>query len=365
MGVVSLLVLSLIIRFGLKVDRIVIVYTLLGLSVLVSAFLNSTSILKTFLFFRTLVFSFLIYYLVEIYLTKINHLKIIRWCLLIGIFQLPILLLQRAVYDRLPARLTALVSRTDFDFGTFNFKGDAAMSFFLTLLIIYLLFNYKHTRITRYRWTLILWFSLTVIISNAEIVKLILASVWGVYLLKNMNKRASIYTLGILLLIFAILIVTGVGTELWTDLTTSLANNTKFDLSSTDAFLSGDYARGTAIAYYLDQGLSWFGDGPSENYNPITRTRFLGNTGHIFTFYSEIGFVGWLLSVLIFFLLAFPIRNWRVRIGYVNIFTFIAIQILGFTSQIMNDISVVLIYAIILKSYQLTFTIDGDQSGFA
>jgi hypothetical protein len=351
MGLVSALVIPLLLIYGIKVSRVSAAYVLLAGVVFLSGLYNHSSLREIILFMRILGFSYLMYMLVETYVHPNNISRIIQLCVAIAVIQLPIVVLQQLLFDRLPARVKAAVHAVDFDFGTFNFKCDATMAFFLTMIVIFLLFDRKRNYIIRRRWMVLFWLTLTVLITNAELVKLILASVWGVYLVRHLGFKTIIYSIGILLFIVGTLAFLGILDEIWSDFTYGLYGNTRFDSSREEAFLSGDYGRGSAVAYYLSEGILWLGDGPSKYYQVFSQTMLRGNTGHAFTFYSEVGLLGLLASVLVFFLIAFPGRGWRMRVCLVGILSFVSIQMLSFTTENMNDIGVVLIYCIIAKSY--------------
>jgi hypothetical protein len=351
MGLVSALVIPLFLIYGIKIERVSIAYVALTGVVLLSGLYNRSSSREIVLFMRILGFSYLMYRLVEVYIHPDNIARVIRLCVAIAMIQLPIVVLQQLAYDYIPARLKASVIPIDFDFGTFNFKCDASMAFFSTLIVIFLLFDHKRNYIIRRRWVVLFWLTLTVLIANAELVKLILALVWGVYLVRYLSPKVIIYSIAVLLLVVGTLTLFGIFDEIWSDFTHSLSGNTRLDSSSEEAFLSGNYGRGAAVAYYLSGDILWLGDGPSKYYDVFSKTRLRGNTGHIFTFYSEVGLLGWLASVLIFSLIAFPGREWRMRVCLVGLLSFVSIQLLSFTTQIMNDVSVVLIYCIMAKSY--------------
>ena len=91
--------------------------------------------MRNLLFTRVLVFSFLIYVLVRVAVSRDNAARVYRWCLSLAIVQLPIVLIQRLLYESMPTAIKVSVSRVDFGFGTFNLKGDAAMSFFVTMVV--------------------------------------------------------------------------------------------------------------------------------------------------------------------------------------------------------------------------------------
>ena len=157
MAMASFLVLPLFLIHKIRVDRVLISYALLALVVASSALLNHSSPTEMLLFLRTLVFSYLIYFLVNVYVTEKNITSIMRLCVWIGVIQFPIVFLQQQLYDRLPAWLLSGVSKTDFDFGTFNFKGDAPMAFFLILIVVFLLFNRQRRYIIKHRLFVVVW----------------------------------------------------------------------------------------------------------------------------------------------------------------------------------------------------------------
>ena len=70
-----------------------------------------------------------------------------------------------------------------------------------------------------------------------------------------------------------------------------------------------------------------------------------------FTYYSEVGIIGLLLSYAIFFLIAFPIRGESIRVRWVGALMFIMVLLLSFTTEILPNISIVLIYSIIAMTY--------------
>jgi len=353
MNLVSLLVIPLLLLYGIRIDRVTIAFLLLTLIVLVSAVINQVSIAQLLLFLRSIVFAFLIYSLVRLVVTRDNIEKIIKICVAVGMIQLPIVLLQFMAYDRLPSRFTTgmSISHLDFSFGTFHFKGDAAMTFFLTLLVIFLLFDHKRNYIIRHKWFVTLWLTFTVLISNAELMKLGIVIVWAVYAIRYFNLRTLLFGAIALALLAGILILSGTLDENIEDFSHSLSSNLSTSESKTESFLSGGYGRGAAIAYYLNSEFEWIGDGPSRYYDVVTKKYLRGNTGHIFAYYSEVGIIGLLLSYSIFFLVAFPIRGEHIRVRWVGALMFMMAFLLSFTTEILPNISIVLIYSIVAMTY--------------
>ena len=350
MGLVSFCVIPLLFLYGLRLNRVVLSYGILVVIITFSAIYNNSSLVQLFTFLRILIFSFLIYYLVEVYINQENIINILKLSIGIAIIQLPIVLFQQLFYTSLPARFTQNVAKIDFDFGTFN-ANDAPLSIFLTLLVIFILFDKKRNYFIRHKWPIALWLTLTVLIVNAELVKIIIVMVWGIYIIRYLNFKVLISTLILFVVIVASLATMGMFNEIWSDFRYSVSTNLSTDPLNQEAFLSGNYGRGAAVAYYLNNKIKWLGDGPSKYYNAFTKTRAIGNTGHIFTFYSEIGIFGWLMSMLIFFFIAIPGRKWILMVSWIGILSFFALFLLSFTTQIMNDISIFLIFCIINKSF--------------
>lgn len=352
MGLASAIIIPLVFLYGIKIDRVFIAYFALAILVSLSALSNTSSFIDLVIFSRILGFSFLIFYLVEIYVDQKTITNVIRLCIAIAIIQLPIIILQQLFYYELPVRLTQGISYIDFDFGTFN-ANDAPLSIFCVLLVIFLLFDKKRNYIIQHKLSIALWLTITVLIVNAEILKFVIVLVWMIYLLRYLSIRVTLSFIVLLSLTIAILSIAGVLDQIWGDFTMSFRSNTRTGQLQEEAFLSGAYSRGAAISYYLDQDINWFGDGPSKYFNVFSNTRMIGNTGHIFTFYSEVGLLSWLVSVFIFFLIAFPGRKFHIRLSMVGLLSFLSMMILSFTTQIMNDISIFFIYAIFAKTYMI------------
>jgi len=354
MGVMSLLVLPLILLYGVKPDKVMIAYALLTLVVMLSGVVNSSSLSDIVLFLRILIFSYLIYYLVERFVNQKNIERIIKLCVNIGVIQLPVVVFQLLTYDWLPQRVKENIRAVDYDFGTFNFKGDSSMSFFLILLVVFLLFDTKRNYIIKHRVWVITCLTATVLIANSEMSKAILIVVWLAYFATHLTRKTTIVLLLSAALLSGILVTAGIGSENGSKFQRVYANTIaglQGDPKAVTYYLEGRYSRGGAIYYFLNNELLWFGDGPSRYSDPFTLERFRGNVGHIFTFYSEVGLLGWVFSMVVFFLIVFRFKKGYLTINFYSILLFLCIFGLSFTDQIMNEISIVMIYCIMAKSY--------------
>ena len=338
----------------------------LSIAILFSAILNDSSIIQVISFVRIPIVAYLVYNLVKTYIdNEVRARRVFRLLYLIGFLQLPVLILQRLAYPVLPSRwkyspLQAEISLADFGMGTLN--GDTAMTFLLVLLTIILLFYQQSRELFRWRWCGALMFTLTIFVGNSEMQHLMILLVWTIYILTHLRLRillatgtTAVVALGMLFALYRFGVLTFVPFQ-----RTIIRLSTYLTIFNGqvegDAFLSGNHARAAAIYYYITTPIRWLGDGPGAYYNAITRERIVGNWGHIFTFYSEVGIVGWALSILIFALIAFPftIQSKRIRtsISWVQILTFIAINVLSIVKYPMNTMPVLFTYCVVLVGYQ-------------
>ena len=346
-ALVSLLVIPLVFIYGLKIDQVFLAYILLAVIVAVSGIYNRTSLIDIILFMRVLVFSYLIYYLVKVSLSPTTIESVIKASVWIAIIQLPIILLQWQLYDSIPLSWRGEAALIDFGSGTFNYKTDYAMSFFLVMVVIFLLFANKPHFLEKYKYPIALWLSLTVLIANSQIVKIALLIVWLIYILRNF-KIKTLITFGLGVLIVGVFIaIVYQGNLITEDITTFIDRLS--DTSDINTYLAGGYSRFSAIKFFATDGFTLLGNGPSAYSDPFARTLLRGNTGHFFVFFSEVGFLGLIASLLVMFTVAFPIIDGKISATWVSIFAFFSIVILAFTANVMNDIAVFLIYCIIIR----------------
>jgi hypothetical protein len=365
--VFALGLLLIVLRLRLKNPPLLISILLLGAVAAISGVINSSSPLQFISFARIPVTAYLVYYIVAGYFTNTERvIHVFRIMYLIALIQLPVLLAQRSLYPYLPASLKFSVlqgqlEQVDFAMGTFD--GDAPMTFFVISLLILLLF-YKHSdTFIKYKWPMAIWLTLTVLVANSQIQHLLLAGIWFIYLLSHLRpKTIFVVMLGAAILVAAIgyLDQSGVLTFSPVEHTRARASqvfSTTGRQERIDLFLSGYHARDGAIFYYLKEPVNWFGDGPARYYNTVTRERTLGSWGHLFTFYAEVGVIGWALSMLIFFIIAFPLSikpgELAIQVSWVQSLMFLSVGILSMARYPMNTIPMIFTYCIVLFGYSI------------
>jgi len=96
--------------------------------------------------------------------------------------------------------------------------------------------------------------------------------------------------------------------------------------------------------------LKILGDGPSAYTDLSTGRPIIGNYGHIFRFYSEVGLAGLLLSYWILLAIAMPIHRGRVRWSWVRFVSFLAIMISSFTTDVLVSTGSMMPYCVILSA---------------
>lgn len=343
---VSLLAILFILFFGLKINKVTFAFIGLTVVIILSGLYNQSTLQQVILFLRNVIFSFLIYNSVQVCVQPENIKQIIKWCVFIAVIQLPIVLFQKAIYPQLPASVHARIAAIDIGTGTFDINGDAAMAFFLVLIIIFLLFNQKRTYFIRNKWLILPWLTITILIAQAELLKLIVLSVWAIYFLLKYRSRKVFYALLVIVIVFGSLAAFGLFDDTFEALSRRVQGSLNTSQEATERFLAGDYSRGAAISYYLNRGILLLGDGPSKYYEVQTRQKLVGNYGHLLTFYSEVGLLGWLSSVIIFFLIAFPIKNNRIYFSMNAFINFIALMLITLTTFLMDNTAVIMAFCI-------------------
>lgn len=346
---VSLLAIPLLFFYGLKSTRVLVAYVILAVIVIASGMYNNSSLINILLFLRILIFSYLIYYLTNVSITSEWIVPLIKVCVWVAVIQLPVILLQWQLYASLPLRWRGSAALVDFGSGTFNYKTDYAMAFFLTLMIIFLLLERKRNYIIKYRLIITFWLTLTVLVSNSQLMKIAVLLVWLAYFVINFRVQ-KMFVVGFGTLMVGLSVLYFSSNNLVTeDITTFFARITDSS-EDVNTYLSGGYSRTAAIKYFASEdGFTWLGAGPTAFSDPFTRTLLRGNTGHFFTFFSEIGFLGWFASLVVLFLISFPTKNNKMQVSWMNFLIFMAILLLSFTAQVMNDIAVFFIYCIMLR----------------
>lgn len=349
MGLMSFLVLPLLLVRGVRFDRATLGFALLVGVILLSGVVNASSVDQIVTFLRIPLFAYLVYYMTSVALNERNLRRVMTFLLIVAVVQLPVMLLQWWAFDKVPDSLKVNVGVIDYGFGTFNFKTDYSMSFLLTMIVAWLLLDGRRSQWVRYRIPLAIYYSLTVVAAAAQIMKVGVILVWLLYLVTHLRLRTMLLAVvGAMVLYFGAGALYNAG--LLSEDPAQFIQRIQLEQrqSDTERYLSGNYDRWGGLQFLLSGNVPLLGDGPSAYTDAVTRITTRGNTGHFFVFFSEIGPIGWAASVLVYALIAFPFRRGRLRIGLLPTVFFFLINLLSFTSAVMNDIAVVTSFCIMI-----------------
>lgn len=326
----------------IKLNKVLFAFTLLFLVILFSGVLNHSSGIQLALFLRNLITCFLVYFIASGYLNKEEvRERLVKWCTILGLTQLPIIIFQKVFYSQLIKISAVAISYWDIGSGTFFIKNDSSMSIFLIGLVIYHLFGagaFKKNRTVK-----VVIFVLGIFAAGSRVSQLAILAIIAYFFFRNLRLKTVLSMSLIFLVMLFGLSKTVLFTEFQSQLTLVFA---KLDFSNIDArammkFQEGQYSRAAAVLYYLSEPLKFLGDGPSAYYDVLNREHLLGNTGHIFTFYSEVGIVGLIMSYwLIYELGRYYCPNNSVQR---NLY-FFAIVCLSITSSLLSDAGILLAY---------------------
>jgi hypothetical protein len=333
--------------FGVPVDRVAQLFLLLVIVILTSGAINGSSPMDIVLFSRFVITPLGMFYLAKTFLTRRNVKRVLSISMAVGMIQLPIVIVQRLLYDQLIQFASIPIARVDFNVGTFYVKDDPALSFFLIGLVLFLLFDDKNNYFVRHRYLKAMWLSVTVLLANSILSHLLIVGLWAYFVLRQFSLKTLVrVSFGA---VAVIAVVQNLGySQSWVSNVQPVLQQVTFSRTSDEAtFREGSYARSAAVLYYLRQPLKVWGDGPSKYYDPVTKRYVLGNRGQIFTFYAEIGMVGLLVGYLILLAMARKTRRASRRIALP---LFFCVSALTITTSVMSDASIMLAYSIFLNT---------------
>lgn len=323
--------------------------TILVIEFTFSSALNNVELTALAQYLRLIFIPIAIKLLVDKSVADINSDKFKSGLVAVGVIQLPVVLMQQTFYESLSQYSVVPIGAGDYDFGTFGVQNDFAMSFYLAGLVFLLLnttiFNYKPST----KIFLSCWLTLTVLVSNSSVSYLIVIFIWLMYVRLFFKAGITVLLSATMALIVLVYFINS--GDFLNRFSYVLA---QIDLSNADdqlaLFSAGGLSKIGGIAYFLNEPFKLFGDGPLSYYNSFTRQYTLGVTGHLLSFYAEVGFLGLLLSyIFCLFILPKPIKFTS------PIFIWLAsLLILSLSVNILADVSVMLTFSIVARLFFLS-----------
>lgn len=294
------------------INWVFISFSIYFITIILSGLINNSNLISTLIYFN---FAFLplstfyFFYInrVEGYLKPRAYLKFI---LFIACIQLPILVIQENFYEYLiPFNKSGQnIASFDFLYGSFLVKSDHSLGCFLLFLIIGLLFNInKINNYIKYRIVVAIYLSITLLLAESTISKVLLAATWSVYVLYLLynripksfyNRKFYIITTSLL---FALIVYNIRNIEYVTSkLGGTIENNYTVEKSSIF------YEEGTAkriqiiIVALTELDIKYLGDGPYSYFDILTGkfTRTI-HFSQIIWSYFDLGILG-LFSIFMY-----------------------------------------------------------------
>lgn len=355
---VIFIIMPLLFYYRIRLSQYQIYIALFLLVVIISGIFNGMGINGITLYFRYAIVPFLLVYLVDIYFSPQKTNKIIRILIFVGLFQFPVVLIQKIFHQKLIPLAKGSISEPDFYFGTFPWSGDPSMTFFLNCLIILLLFAQKVPNQIKNKIVLSLIFSITIFLSGSDIIRLFNMILWGLFYWKNFRKNIFILFSSIIIVFSTPLFFDNINVPVAISKIQHLGkiSETPTGGGTVEEFLSGNYARAAGYYFFfVKEPIHFFGDGPTKYVSPFFREKRLGISGHFLLLYAEIGLLGLFASYMILYKIIFRHK----KMNFLNSnkclrYLFISLVLLSLTSNILNDTSVMLTIAIFSKLFNIT-----------
>tara|TARA_B100001063_G_C16777786_1_gene567210 strand:- start:9659 stop:10852 length:1194 start_codon:yes stop_codon:yes gene_type:complete len=282
------------------------------LIIFLSGLINKTHIvnLSVYFIFPLLPLSMYLFFFINKKEHYIKQKTIYKLIFHIGLIQLPILLIQRNLFDVLIFFNNSgqRIASVDFLFGSFLLKSDHSLGCFLVFITLSLLFNINNIRrYINYPLMFAIYISITLLLSESNISKAILILVWVVYFVNKVYVGLRSDKLTKKLLIYSILsIIVVVGYNIRNiELITSKVGGTfekHFTVKKSERFFELGTAKREQIVITAIHSLDtkYFGDGPYSYFD--IKTGKFKNTIHfsqIIWTYFDLGIIG-LIIVMIF-----------------------------------------------------------------
>lgn len=289
-----------------------------------------------------------VYYLCLNSLHRFRTEKIINILYLVGLLQFPVILFQRLFYSRLSSISARQIDEEDFSFGTFFLANDHALCFLILCLFTVLIFT-KYKPPYFHKAGYIVWFTLTILIANSKISFLLLGLILGIYIFSRLRLKRIIILGAVFIAITLILRISPEASDFLDSKSTYIFDkvlNSNVDLNNPSIqrnMSTGRAERNVIFLYYLNEPLSYFGEGPYTYWSPVTKQfRMFINFSQYIWFYSDLGLFG---IFIIIFIYSFLYLKYNRLISYQVIFL-ILILVYSFFTNTLGDLAFNIIFFI-------------------
>ena len=270
--------------------------------------------------------------------------------------QFPFIIAQRFSYDFMKVfnRSGQDLIAVDFWFGTFPFKADHALGFFMLLNILNIYWNNDKLRLTRFPWLVMGWIALAVFLTDTKITQLLIALLFIVHAYMVVPPKIRIF--GIITVVIAafaaVLLLKQIPILRYEYEYAQRAYTLKHSKWTYD---SGIYARrpNIVIYYIYYRPLTWIGEGPYDYFN--FREGKFKKTHHfsqLIWSYNDLGIIGLITVILFMYLLvkSLALSRWRTWL------IFIVLMIYAFMTIALFDFALVMALLFVINNRFLNDT---------
>src|SRR5690606_74292 len=349
-AVVCLMVylLILLIRRKIIINPLILFSFVLCSYIILNGLLNQSYYIKIMLYWIYVLIPLGCYFIIRFsLLTERDRQRLFKFFLFIASIQLPILLLQKYGYTYLLniKATTENIAPIDFQFGTFFLKNDHALGFFLSCMILFLLFNMGH----RYIKIFALYLTITIFFTNSEISMLLAFLVWTYYIWNVLNYRKIIIAL-----FFSLIIIIPVSYYAINNLELEgEINQISKDLSLDKAqrmYERKEATRQQTIIVLAHEELKIIGEGP-YTYFDILSGKFYQNPNfsQIIWGYYDLGLVGLIFLFCYIISIYFSIKS---RMRYAPLI-FLMLCVYALFTNILADLAIMITFLIFINQNTL------------
>jgi hypothetical protein len=285
-------------RAKIHYDKLIQSGILLIFYIHLTGFINETPYIKILLYCIFIVVPISAYLTVKFLVTPKTQLNILKhFFLLVGLLQLPVLLVQNFGYNFLIKfqNSNQTIDPIDFNFGTFFLKDDHGLCFFLLCFIIFLWLD-ERGKMIKHRSLLTIYFSVSVFLTNSTISHLLLCILLLYLIFSKLRPKIWAYLISscsfLLLMLF-------------------LLNSESIQNATEKAFQALDYER--SLRFYekgvanrqqtlivlINDELKWIGEGPHTYFDILSGSFYQApNFSQWLWFYFDIGLIGLFLFLI-------------------------------------------------------------------
>jgi hypothetical protein len=340
-----------VVKKKIFVDKIILLFFLFFLLIILSSIVNQTKVLKTIIY---LIFVFVplgsyLFFKINQKERYISTRTISKIYLFIACLQFPVILIQHFGYDFLVQfnNSSQGIASFDFMFGTFFLKADHALGFFLLLNIFNIFENNTNNSITKMPKLVVFYLSLTILIAESNITKLLLILFFGYLIYKSFPKKIKVF--GVLVLLFLMPLGFSQAKKI-----RAFEREIYFfhqEYNSKKSF--SNYNRGIAkrpqvvITYATMLPLRVVGEGPYSYFNVLkgkfTKTEHFSQ---LIWVYADLGIIGLILLILLLYLLVNSFKLDR----SVKFILFGVVLIYAFMTTIFSDLAIMIALTSLLQN---------------